>query len=399
MGLSLGDVGLGLVSPAALAYKKRRAVGDFLGTSGPDTSGVQGEVAGVRSFRGGLEDEYRNPSQHNVAAGTVTPERVGDVTIDPIERASAAGPVTMQGATLGGPAMRSTSTVAGARLDTGLSDQSRAAGQTAVDSYKGVLDGSAPSVAQLQLRDTLNQNVNQQLAVLAGARGRSLASARRGAARNIGMLNQNAGAAGALLRAKELDAARGGLAASASDMRSADLSQAGKAADLTQGAQTFNATARNVSDAQSTDAINDFTKTRSTMDQDTAKTNAMLGDRAADRSTTVSTANAGAFNNRAGDQARLTAGLRTGDADRSLTGQTTNVGNQIRVDTGNVDRNIGLRENLRGDILNAYGVTLGGEQGLLAAQEAAKQRRLAFIRDLAKKSSEASGAMATGGMG
>ena len=96
----------------------------------------------------------------------------------------------------------------------GLSDQAAARGTlgAAGQSYRDVLSGAAPSVAQLQGEQQAGQNVAAQFGAAAGATGANRALALRTAMNNSGGLNAQEAAQAAILRATEQNAARTGLA-------------------------------------------------------------------------------------------------------------------------------------------------------------------------------------------
>lgn len=131
-------------------------------------------------------------------------------------------------------------TIQSAGIDQNAANQSRGAQYDAIKSYKDVLSGAAPSVAQIQLGRTLQTNVLNQTGAAAGARGTNQALAQRTAANNIAQLNAGAGSDAALLRAQEQDAARAGLSTAATTARSQDLGVATGQATLDQDAASKN---------------------------------------------------------------------------------------------------------------------------------------------------------------
>lgn len=78
-------------------------------------------------------------------------------------------------------------------------------------SYGDTINGTAPSVAQQQLKQATDQNVAQQYGFAASMRGRSPGAGARQAAANTAAINQQAGSQAALLRAQETEQARAGL--------------------------------------------------------------------------------------------------------------------------------------------------------------------------------------------
>lgn len=154
--------------------------------------------------------------------------------------------------------------ISAATIDQTAANQSRGAQSDAIQSYKDVLSGAAPSVAQLQLGKTLQTNILNQTGQAAAARGTNQALAQRTAATNIAQLNAGAGADAALLRAQEQDAARAGLSSTASTARSQDLGVATGQATLDQDASTKNQA------STVTTAAQDITKQNNLASQDLA---------------------------------------------------------------------------------------------------------------------------------
>jgi hypothetical protein len=124
-------------------------------------------------------------------------------------------------------------------------NQARGETQNAVGLSRAAAEGNAPSVAQMQLRQGLDQANNQAAGMAAGARGGggNLALAARSAIQQQGQnamtTNQNA----AMLRANEMATARGQYMQGAQGMQTTDLAQSGQQAAL-------DAQQRNLNDAR-----------------------------------------------------------------------------------------------------------------------------------------------------
>ena len=131
-------------------------------------------------------------------------------------------------------------TMQAATIATGPQDQARGLQQQAAASYQGVLDGTAPSLADLQAQKTLQQNQLASTAAAAGARGPNRALAFRAALDAASNANAGAGADAAIRRAAELNDARAGLASTGGAIRGQDQSLAGDQASLQQQAGANN---------------------------------------------------------------------------------------------------------------------------------------------------------------
>lgn len=121
----------------------------------------------------------------------------------------------------------------GAQLDNTLGDQSRMSQMDALEMYRQAALGNAPSVAQLQMKQALDESVRNQAAMASGARGQSaLALAGQNAAVNTALLHQGTAMNSSVLRAQEIDAARAGYGGMASGIRGYDESRSATQAGL-----------------------------------------------------------------------------------------------------------------------------------------------------------------------
>jgi Chaperone of endosialidase len=155
-----------------------------------------------------------------------------------------------------------------------VQDQSRQLQQGAANSYQNVLNGTAPSVAQLQQQASAAQTAAQQGAMAASARGGgNRALALRTAMNNTAQLQAGGGADAALLRANEQNTARAGLANVGDQMRGQDQNMAINQANLDQGANLANVNA-----AVTTNGQNQTYQTNLGQLQNAANAQAMGGD-------------------------------------------------------------------------------------------------------------------------
>lgn len=226
--------------------------------------------------------------------------------------------------------------VKGEQLNTGNSDQARTVQQEAIGATRDVLSGKAPSVAEMQLRNTLNRNVADQNARAAGARGLGVAGARRQAAMNIARLNADAAESGALVRAQEQATARGQLGGLATDTRGQDISQSTTQAGLNQDANKFTAGA-----SQQASQFNAAAENQRGLTQ-------------AQLTTGVNQGNAAASNQAAITQAGLNTDVWQGNANRQAQTSQFNAGQQNAVNTSQAGLNTQVS---LGNANNATGVS------------------------------------------
>lgn len=118
-------------------------------------------------------------------------------------------------------------------LDNSLGDESRRSQMDALGMMRQAALGEVPSVAQLQMQQGLDQAVRNQAAMASSARGMSaLALAQQNAAVNTAMLNQRTASDQSILRAQEMDAARGAYGGMATGIRGLDEGRAATQAGL-----------------------------------------------------------------------------------------------------------------------------------------------------------------------
>ncbi len=111
----------------------------------------------------------------------------------------------------------------------GMSMDARGSQQDALGMMQSAAQGNAPSVAQIQQQQGMNNAMASQLSLAAGARGASgLAQAGYTAAGNVAGLQGQAATQGGMLRAGEMAQARGAYGDLSSGMRGQDLGQQGQ---------------------------------------------------------------------------------------------------------------------------------------------------------------------------
>lgn len=148
------------------------------------------------------------------------------------------GNMTMQGATVG----------PGATIATGPQDEQRARQNALLDQLMAASNGQGPSAAQQQLKMGADRNMANALAMAAAA---GTPGAQRQAAFQRAAITQDAAGQSAMLRAQEINDARGLLGQVAQGARAQDIGLATDQANLAQQAQL----------------------TQASLTQDTAKTN------------------------------------------------------------------------------------------------------------------------------
>lgn len=438
-----------------------KGVGNFLGVTGPDTGGIDREKAEFAKMRQQFAGEYGNtlaPRDVTAAHGNIT--RVG-----PIERATAAGQTSvdtvnapsigrMPTATAGQiarPDMVDAARIAPAAQAQAQQASAAGAGRTvmtvggnggatqgaAADMVMRRAQGLGPSVAEISLRNSINDINNQQRSIAAGARGSGIGAARRRAAREISLQQGNAASAAALGKAQETIAAQNTLAGLSTEMRGQDIGVASTQANLDQTRNLANAqneTQTSIANAglgtnvgiSNAEAVNRRATTQAGFEQeagqahagrvlarDTAQaghdTNVSVSDAdreakgiltGADMNLQAQTTNAGAVN-RARESAAdrsTTVSVRNADAQNSAneadaardqSGSQFNATQTNTVAQNNEDRRLNERQSLRGDTMEAGRAVLDAEGTALGAREAGKARRTELVTNLAKSGAAA----------
>lgn len=218
------------------------------------------------------------------------------------------------------------------QLDQTRADQARTMQGEAAGFIKDAVTGKAPSVAELQLRDATNREVNRQNSIAASAGGKlSAASMRRQAAMNGARAVGDMNSQGALLRAKEIEGARGQYAGLSTDVRGQDL-----------GAATAEMGERGTTNRFNAGETNTTGRMQGQLDQTRLLTDAERAQAAANMDaqlrTGVSQSNAGLTTGVNQSNAALTTGVNTGNADRTAAINTTNATLATGVSQGNAQR-------------------------------------------------------------
>lgn len=171
-------------------------------------------------------------------ATNATAARVG-----PAERASASlATAANLGPSAQANAQQANSSLAGqTTIDQGQSNQTRGQQQTSLSDLFSASRGLTPSAAELQLRQTTDRNVANQLALASALQGRSVGGALKQASDASGQINAQAAADSAVLRAQEQAQARNAYSSALSGVRGQDIGVAESQAGLTQGVNLANA--------------------------------------------------------------------------------------------------------------------------------------------------------------
>lgn len=288
---------------------------------------VAGQVAAVRQVvapnvgtaqqvQAATVGQYLSAAGAAAQAGTATAQQIGAIERAQAERVAAierVQGVNVQGApavSSGGPVIAERA--AATTLDPSQQVEFRENQKTLLGYLTGAIDGTAPSVAKLQLDAATQRNAANQLGLASAAsRGGNSALALRTAANNIGMLNQRAAADAALLRATEVATARGQYGEVANSGRVTDVSMAGQDASLKTGVSQTNAqlgTQANITGA--------------TLAQKASEATA---------NNTISTNNL---------QAQLAQAAQTTNANNYLAQQTTNATLGTQVNLGNANNSL-----------------------------------------------------------
>jgi hypothetical protein len=144
---------------------------------------------------------------------------VAAATIAPIERVTAARVATTPGAEA-------------ATIDKDPQEQFRQDQRSYVQALQDAAAGKAPSAAELMARRTAEDSRAAQLSMASAVHGRGAGSAMRQAGRTIAGIEQRGNLDAALIRAKEIETARGQLGAALGQGREQDIGLATKKAEL-----------------------------------------------------------------------------------------------------------------------------------------------------------------------
>lgn len=277
------------------------------GATGSTSSPLSTQPAGPAPG-GGLSPQIQSmlaTYQAGRPTPAIAPTKVGEAqqatagyasapTVGPAQQATAS---TVNAPTLGpvaqGQASQANATDAvTAMIDQHYSDQTRAQQQQSIAGLTGAANGTIPSAAELQLRQTRDANVANQLGIAATLQGRSAGGALKQASDATGAINAKAAADAAILRATEQATARGQLSTALQGVRTSDIDVASNQGQLTSAA--------NIATAANRTGV--------------SQTNATLG-------TGVSTANAAQANQMAQKQGDLS--LQAGETNANNATQTS----------------------------------------------------------------------------
>jgi len=130
-----------------------------------------------------------------------------------------------------------------AQINRGEDQQVRSSQMGLIEALQGQANGTAPSLAEQQLKRSNEQTIASQMAQAASARGGNPAMAQRMAAQNIAGLQADAAGRAAELRIQEQTAARQQLTQALDSTRGQDVTVASQQAQLAQQAAQVNKTA------------------------------------------------------------------------------------------------------------------------------------------------------------
>ena len=346
-------------------------IGDAIGTSKTDTSGISAETDEARKiradlaarlaaqqgrpapqvnpaeFRPGVAPQIRNVNVNPAAHAQATSAQAGQ--IGPVTNAVAgtAGPVAQVGATQVGAGtpmnaanVRNAAMAGTAQIDSTREGGARAGQERLASSLEMAANGQGgPSAAEAMLGRSLAKQTAAQHALAAGARGASAGRALRTAQINTGNLQAESAGQLAAMRAQEQLSARGQLAGALQGMRSTDVDVAGQQAQLNQQSNVVNAGAQNqvnlaaMSNEQGANQFNanaeaERRKLQATLDQQRGIVNAgatnEAGQAQAGRDTTVGLANADAANSANTTQAGLNTSVSVANAGNATDVSKTN---------------------------------------------------------------------------
>jgi hypothetical protein len=126
-------------------------------------------------------------------------------------------------------------------LNLSEAEQTRQQQQQSINDLLAASEGRVPSAAEIQLTQSTDRNVANQLALASALQGRSVGGALKQASDQAGAINADAAGQAAALRANEQAAARSALSSALSGVRGQDIGTAENQAALTQGTNITNA--------------------------------------------------------------------------------------------------------------------------------------------------------------
>jgi hypothetical protein len=138
-----------------------------------------------------------------------------------------------------------TSLAKSATLDLANANQTRGQQEGLIGSLRDTIAGKSPSVAAIQLRQTMDQNVANQYALAQASTAQNAGESQRQAMINAAGINQTAIGQGALLRAQEIANAQGQLGTNLAGVSGQDVGVAATQAQLQQQVALANQSATN----------------------------------------------------------------------------------------------------------------------------------------------------------
>lgn len=254
-------------------------------------------------------------------------------TVGPAQQATAA---TVTAPTLG-PAAQARASQASATdavtamIDQANSNQTRAQQEQSISGLQDAAAGRVPSAAELQLRQTRDANVANQLAIAATLQGRSAGGALKQASDASGAINAKAAADAAILRANEQAQARNTLSTALQGVRTADIDVASNQGQIASAANI--ATAANRTGVSQTNANNATSVSTSNaaqtnqMEQKQGDLSLQAGTTNANNLTGVSEKNAAEQNALTAKQADLASIAGVTNANNATSASNTNANN------------------------------------------------------------------------
>jgi hypothetical protein len=247
VGGAAGAAGNGVVDAGRQVVNTVR---NTFGGDGGVGSANSGAISDAAAASKALADQYNAERSSYVNGGPVS---LTPAEIAAYQAAVAPGPITSGVASgAGATGGHSVAAVAApsvkaelAKYDTQYELAARANQEKLVQGLQGAIDGTDPSVAAIQLRQSTDRNVANQYALAASARGMDTGLAQRQAMLGAADLNSKAAADAAILRAQEITAARAQMADVLGTQRAGDLQVAGTTFNAEQGVNNDFAGAQN----------------------------------------------------------------------------------------------------------------------------------------------------------
>jgi hypothetical protein len=223
----------------------------------------------------------------NVTVGKVGPTHAaGEVQVDPMTGAQVAQPGSVTG--IGGRIAGSGDDVVDAGLQNWQVERGgRGYQNQAAEAMAATLRGEGTSVARSLMQEAQDRAAKEQLSIAAGARGQSVASARRNAAINIGDQQIEAGGKMAELRAKEIADAAEGLAKVGGTIQGQSLQETTSKSTLNQQVELQNSQQRDTAIQAARERFAKGEITQAQLETDIAKADAEFKQRSGEKNIDV----------------------------------------------------------------------------------------------------------------